>query len=85
MVALITAFVSWIIGDAFGLASGFSKGYALVSLFTPNSYTVELLFPLYFGNSVKSPILPILVLSLMSLGMMYATMHIYQQQVTQQG
>ncbi len=84
MIALITSFISWIIGSAFGLAAGFGRGYATASLFTPNSYAVELLFPLYFGDSVGKPIISMLVLFLMSLGMIFVTMLVYQQRVAKQ-
>ncbi len=84
MIALITSFISWIIGSAFGLAAGFGRGYATASLLTSNSYAVELLFPLYFGASVGRPIISILVLTLMSLGMVALNLLVYRKQVTEQ-
>ncbi len=81
MVALITSFISWIIGSAFGLAAGFGRGYAAASLFTPNTYTVELLFPLYFGAPVGNPLVSMLVLSLMSLLMLGICALVYQFRV----
>lgn len=81
LIALITAFIAWIIGSCFGLAAGFGGGYRLASWFTPNSYAVELLFPLYFGVSVGNPQVSILVLTLMSVGMIVFSMLIYQRRV----
>jgi hypothetical protein len=84
MIALITSFISWIIGSAFGLAAGFGRGYAIASLFTPNAYAVELLFPRYFGTPVGNPMVSITVLVLMSVGMISFSMLVYYQRVTKQ-
>ncbi len=84
MIALITSFISWIVGNAFGLAAGFGRGYATASLFMPNSYAVELLFPLYFGAPVGSPFTAILVLVLMSLMIVGLNVIVYQKRVAAQ-
>ena len=49
-------FAGWILGGAFGLPLGFSGWYALVSRFFPNTYTITLLFPQYYGVTVGEPI-----------------------------
>ncbi|MBN2531651.1 MAG: hypothetical protein JXB88_02100 [Spirochaetales bacterium] len=49
VVGLTTGFTGWILGDAFGLASGFSGIYYALSRFMPHSYATELIFPQYFG------------------------------------
>ena len=52
-------------GSAFGLSSGFSGLYEAVSRFMPNTYAVELLFPIYYrvntGSSLQAIILLITV------------------------
>jgi ABC-type multidrug transport system permease subunit len=84
MVALITSFIAWIIGNSFGLAAGFGGGYALASRFSPNSYAVELLFPIYFNAAVGRPGVSILILTLMSLAMISITMSVYRRRVIEQ-
>ena len=55
IVGLVTSFVSWLLGSAFGLAAGFNRIYEFVSRLTPNTHAVELLYPLYFGGNVGNP------------------------------
>ena len=84
MIALITSFVSWIIGSAFGLAAGFGRGYAITSLFAPNSCAVELLFLEYFGTPVGDSLVSIAALVLMSMGVIFFSILVYRQRVTKQ-
>jgi hypothetical protein len=55
IVGLVTSFVGWLLGSAFGLAAGFNRIYEFVSRLTPNTHAVELLYPLYFGGNVGNP------------------------------
>lgn len=49
VIGLTFGFTGWILGDAFGLASGFSRIFYTISRFMPHSYATELIFPTYFG------------------------------------
>jgi len=55
IVGLVTSFVGWLLGSAFGLAAGFNRVYEFISRLTPNTHAVELLYPLYFGGNVGNP------------------------------
>jgi hypothetical protein len=54
VVGLTLSFAGWILGDAFGIASGFSGTYYILSRFMPHSHAVELLFPGYFGIHIAT-------------------------------
>jgi ABC-type multidrug transport system permease subunit len=84
LVGLVTSFVGWLLGSAFGLAAGFSGAYAALSHLTPNTHATELLFPFYFGADVGSPSQSILFLVLLSVVMVVATMLIYHLRVLKQ-
>ena len=81
LVGLVTAFVGWILGSAFGLAAGFNPVYEFISRLTPNTHAVELLFPTYFGVAVGSPWPSALILLLMSAGMVALTAWVYRGRV----
>lgn len=66
VIGLGSAFACWILGAAFGLPAGFSGAYEFVSRFVPNSYAVELLFPLYYDTTIGDSIRPILALTIFS-------------------
>jgi hypothetical protein len=84
LVGLVTSFVGWILGSAFGLAANFGGAYEIFSRLTPNTWAVELLFPLFFGARVGDPLVSRLVLALMSLMMFGILIIVYQRQVLQQ-
>ena len=81
LVGLVTSFVAWILGSAFGLAAGFSRAYELISHLTPNTYAVDLLFPTYFGMTIGNPLISALVLVVMSVVMVLLAMLVYRRQV----
>lgn len=81
LVGLVTSFVGWILGSAFGLAAHFGGGYEFVSRLTPNTHAVELLFPLYFGAEFGKPTMAALILAAMSLVMLALVTQVYQRQV----
>jgi hypothetical protein len=62
LVGLVSSFVGWLLGSAFGLAAGFGRGYELVSRLTPNTHAVELLFPRYYGTQIGTPLLSVFIL-----------------------
>lgn len=79
LVGLALSFFSWILGSAFGLSAGFSGPYEAVSRLMPNTYAVELLFPLYYRVSIGSSLPAILVLALTCSILTLATMVIYRK------
>lgn len=79
LVGLAMSFFTWLLGSAFGLSAGFSGPYEAVSRFMPNTYAVELLFPLYYRVSIGSRLPAILVLVLTCSIMVLATMVIYRR------
>jgi ABC-type multidrug transport system permease subunit len=81
LVGLVTTFVGWLIGSAFGLAAGFSKAYEFFSRLTPNTHTVELLYPYFFGADVGNPWSSIVTLTALSVSMILITMLVYHQRV----
>ncbi len=85
LVGLVTSFVGWILGSAFGLAAGFGRAYEFISQLTPNTHAVELLFPSYFGSVVGNPLGSALVLVLMSVVMVALTAMVYRKRVRKQG
>jgi hypothetical protein len=85
LIGLVTSFVFWLLGGAFGLAAGFGRGYELVSRLMPHTYAVELLFPRYYGMAVGAPLVSALVLVIFSLGMLALTVLAYLWRVTRQG
>ena len=85
LIALVSTFVFWLLGGAFGLASGFGQAYQFLSRFTPNNYAVELLFPLFYGARVGSPLLSILTLVAWSTVMLAITGAVYYRRVVRRG
>jgi len=84
LVGLVTSFVGYLIGSAFGMAAGFSRTYEFISRLTPNTHTVELLFPIYFGEGIGVPWVSIAFLTALSIGMIHLTMVVYRQRVFRQ-
>ena len=84
LIGLVGSFVGWLLGSAFGLATSFSRGYALVSRLTPNTHAVELLFPRYYGTAIGNPWLSVLILVLCSGGMVILSAMIYRWRVLRQ-
>ena len=74
LVGLALSFFTWIMGSAFGLAAGFSGPYEAVSRFMPNTYAVELLFPLYYQVNIGSRLPAILILTFACLLFILATL-----------
>jgi ABC-type multidrug transport system permease subunit len=84
LVGLVTSFVAWIMGSAFGLAAGFSGWYEFLSRLTPNTHAVELLFPRYYGTEIGKPFVSVLVLVFMATAMLAPTLLVYQWRVRKQ-
>jgi ABC-type multidrug transport system permease subunit len=84
LIGLVTSFVGWILGSAFGLAASFGGAYEFFSRLTPNTQAVELLFPLFLGGRVGRPAVPALALALMSLAMLGGVIVVYQRRVLRQ-
>jgi ABC-type multidrug transport system permease subunit len=84
LVGLVTSFVGWLIGSAFGLAAGFNRVYEFISRLTPNTHAVELLYPLYFGTGVGKPWYSIAYLTVVSSIMVMITVLVYRQRVIKQ-
>jgi hypothetical protein len=84
LVGLLASFVGWIMGSAFGLASGFGGTYEFISRLTPNTHAVELLFPLYYGTTVGHPLVSAAALGGCALAMMALTAVVYRWRVLSQ-
>jgi hypothetical protein len=65
LMALVATFGGWILGCAFGLRGSFGRGYEVVSAAVPNSWAVELLFPVWFDRQVGDPRVAATVLTAM--------------------
>jgi ABC-type multidrug transport system permease subunit len=85
LIGLVTSFVTWIMGSAFGLAAGFGGSYEFLSRLTPNTHAVELLFPRYYGTEIGEPFISVLVLGVMAVAMLLPTLLVYQWRVRKQG
>jgi ABC-type multidrug transport system permease subunit len=81
VIALTSTLLCWIVGSSFGLAGGFGGLYEIASWFSPNTYAVELLFPLYYGAPVGSPGRAAVVLALGSAVMLALTAVVYRWRV----
>jgi hypothetical protein len=81
VIALGTSLAAWIMGGAFGLPAGFSSLYAQLSHLSPNSYTIELLFPQYYGIEIGSPVDATLALILASVAAAALTTAAYRRKV----
>jgi len=81
LVALVSSFVGWLLGSAFGLAAGFGSGYERISRFTPFTHATELLFPRYYGIPIGAPLSSALVLALFAAGMLVLTTVVYRWRV----
>ncbi|MGD8813032.1 MAG: ABC transporter permease [Anaerolineales bacterium] len=81
VIGLGSTFFTWILGSAFGLSAGFGGAYEAVSRWMPNTYAVELLFPLYYGVDIGPNRRAILVLCLACLVMILLTSFIYRRRV----
>jgi ABC-type multidrug transport system permease subunit len=84
LIGLVTSFVAWIVGSAFGLATGFSASYEFFSRLTPNTHAVELLFPRYYGTEIGKPFVSVLVLAIMATVTLVPTLLVYQWRVRKQ-
>lgn len=81
LVGLTFSFFTWIMGSAFGLSSGFSGLYEAVSRFMPNTYAVELLFPLYYRVNTGSSLQAIILLVTVGVVLFLVTNITYQSRV----
>lgn len=85
LIGLVSSFVLWLMGSAFGLAAGFGGGYEVISRLTPNTHAVELIFPHYFGAGIGPPLASMIVLALYGSTMLPLTALVYRWRVTRQG
>jgi hypothetical protein len=74
LVGLALSFFTWLLGSAFGLAAGFSGPYEIASRLMPNTYAVELLFPLYYRISIGTSLTALVSLLLACMAMILVTM-----------
>ena len=80
--SFIVTLMGWILGSAFGLAGGFGGWYAVLGRLVPNTYTVELLFPLFYnGIQVANQGFTIIVLICFTLVMSGLMGRLYHQSV----
>ena len=81
VISLAVAFFTWILGSAFGLSAGFGGAYEAVSRWMPNTYAVELLFPLYYRVDIGASQLPMIVLPAACIIMILIAAFTYRQKV----
>jgi ABC-type multidrug transport system permease subunit len=79
---LVVSVTCWIIGDSFKPAAAFGGFYELASRFTPNSYSVNLLFPRFYGTEISSQPISALILAAVTLVMLALTLIFYNQRVS---
>jgi hypothetical protein len=77
VLSLAATFVFWLLGGAFGLPSGFNRYYEIVSRFIPNTHVVELLFPLFYGIQIGTPLISAGILVLQSLLVLLIVARVY--------
>jgi ABC-type multidrug transport system permease subunit len=81
VIGLAASFFTWILGSAFGLSAGFGGAYEAVSRWMPNTYAVELLFPLYYRVDIGSSQPAILTLTIACAITILLTTFTYRQKV----
>jgi hypothetical protein len=81
VINLTASFFTWILGSAFGLSAGFGGAYEAVSRWMPNTYAVELLFPLYYRVDIGMRQPAIIVLSAACILMILIATLTYRQKV----
>ncbi len=81
VIGLAASFFTWILGSAFGLSAGFGGAYEAVSRWMPNTYAVELLFPLYYRVDIGPGQPAILALAAACVIMILLTTYTYRQRV----
>jgi hypothetical protein len=83
LVALTSAIVFWLLGSGFGLSAGYSAIFESISRLTPNTPTVEMMFPyFYFGREVAAhPAAAQLQLVGYCLALLIMVVVIYRQQI----
>lgn len=81
VVCLALSFFTWIMGSGFGLASGFGGLFEALSRWIPNTYAVELLFPLYYRLPLGDSRPAILALGVFNVGLVLITIVIYHLKV----
>ena len=81
VINLAASFFIWILGSAFGLSAGFGGAYEAVSRWMPNTYAVELLFPLYYRVEIGASRPGVIILATACLLMISVTMITYRLKV----
>jgi ABC-type multidrug transport system permease subunit len=84
LVALVTSFFGWIVGDAFKPAASIGGWYEALSRLVPNTYTVEWLFPHFYGVEIGSSVACAAILTLEAAGLMALTLVVYQRRIFKQ-
>jgi ABC-type multidrug transport system permease subunit len=81
LIGLAITFFTWILGSAFGLSAGFGGAYEAVSRWMPNTYAVELLFPLYYRVDIGAGQPAVFVLLAACAIMILLTTFTYRQKI----
>lgn len=82
LLSLVTSVTCWIIGDSFKPAAAFGGFYEAASRLTPNSYTVNLLFPRFYGTEISASSSSVVVLVVVTLALLVLTTLFYNQRVS---
>jgi hypothetical protein len=85
--ALVTAFGSWIVGDAFKPAAAVGGWYESASMLTPNHYAIHALFPRFYGTGLGgvTTAQSLIVLSAAAVAGMAAAVIAYRRRVAEKG
>jgi ABC-2 type transport system permease protein len=84
LIALVTSFFGWIVGDAFKPAASIGGWYEALSRFVPNTYTVEWLFPHFYGREIGSSLGSARLLTLVAAGLVALTLVVYRRRIFNQ-
>ncbi len=84
VINLAASFFVWILGGAFGLPAGFGGAYEAISRWMPNTYAVNLLFPLYYRIGIGTNRAAVIFLTSACIIMVLMTTFTYRQKVVSQ-
>jgi hypothetical protein len=82
---LVVTITCWFFGSSFGPASMYGGLYELFSWATPDTYAVQLMFPLFYGDSIAPPLTAAVTLCAFALGAVTLVSVVYHRRVLSPG